>query len=139
MDLRFIEEWIVEFASRHKVKQVLFDPWSATNICQNLADQHYMHVQQFRQGAVTMAPAVVEFDRLLVADKIRHGNHKILNWQMQNVQAHEDHKGNRTPWKKKGDYRTIDGVVASIMAVNGALAEHRTIKSIYATREMVTL
>jgi phage terminase large subunit-like protein len=52
-----------------------------------------------------------------------HNNgHPVLAWQAGNVTVKEDVNKNKRPVKqKRGDYRTIDGIVAGIMALSRAM------------------
>jgi len=57
-------------------------------------------------------------ERMIHARQIRHNGHPILNWQFGNVKAKSNVNGDIRPEKQKhGDHRTIDGIVAMIMAI----------------------
>ena len=68
------------------------------------------------QGYQTMSPALREFETLLLARKMRHGNHPVLNMCAANAVVQSDPAGNRKLAKDKSSGR-IDGMVALTMAV----------------------
>ena len=50
--------------------------------------------------------------------RIRHGAHQILRWQISNVAIETDHAGNRKPQEARHGH--IDGVAALLMALGVA-------------------
>ncbi|EYD76154.1 Phage terminase large subunit [Rubellimicrobium mesophilum DSM 19309] len=71
---------------------------------------------EFRQGWVSMAPAVKELERAILAGRFRHGGNPVLRWNFENIQLHVDQAGNRSFHKGKSGNK-IDGAVAAAMAV----------------------
>jgi len=48
---------------------------------------------------------------------MRNDGNKVARWQASHCKVKSDANGNKRPVKPKhGDYRTIDGLVASVMA-----------------------
>src|SRR5690606_22113151 len=74
-------------------------------------------VVEFRQGWVSMAPAVKELERAIIGRRFKHGGHPVLRWNFENIAIHTDQAGNRSFHKGKSRDR-IDGAVASAMAVS---------------------
>ena len=72
--------------------------------------------KEFGQGFVSMSPAIRELEAKLLAKKLRHGNHKVLEMCAANAQTVSDPAGNRKFTKQKTTGR-IDGMVALAMAV----------------------
>ena len=68
----------------------------------------------------TMAPAVDEFERLLVSDELRHDGNPVMNWNVSNAVIDTDPAGNRKVTKERATGR-VDGVVAAVMAAGRAL------------------
>lgn len=115
VDLRAVEACIREAAARFNVKEVAFDPTYGRTMMADLNDDGIPAVE-FRQGWVTMAPAVKEMERAILADEFVHAGHPILRWNFENIQLRVDPSGNRSFHKgKSGD--KIDGAVAATMAV----------------------
>lgn len=115
VDFRFIEDFIRELFARFNVKEAAFDPHMGRVMMSSLGDDG-LPVVEFRQGWVSMAPAVKELERAILARRFRHGGHPILRWNFENVQLHIDQAGNRSFHKGKSGNK-IDGAVAAAMAV----------------------
>lgn len=130
VDYRRVEAVIRELCDRFDVQEIAFDPALARNMLNNLLDDGYPAVE-FRQGWVTMAPAVKELERAIVGGNFRHGAHPVLRWNFQNIAVETDKAGNRFFHKGKSTDR-IDGAVAAVMAVARASAGDSG-RSIYET------
>ena len=50
----------------------------------NLAEDGFPAIEM-RQGWVTMAPAVKELERAIIAGRFRHGGHPVLRWNFDNI------------------------------------------------------
>jgi phage terminase large subunit-like protein len=68
-----------------------------------------------------MAPAVDEFERLLLDRQIRHTGNPVMTWCAANAVVQTDPAGNRKVSKEKATGR-VDGVIAAIMAIGLAMA-----------------
>lgn len=121
VDLRSVEDHIRELCARHQVREIAFDPTYGRHMMANLGDDGFP-VVEFRQGWVTMAPAVKELERAILARRFKHGGHPVLRWNFSNIQLRIDPAGNRSFHKgKSGD--KIDGAVAAAMAVARCAAD----------------
>lgn len=115
VDLRAVEDHIRELCARFNVRDISGDATYARNMMANLSESG-LPVAEFRQGWVSMAPAVKELERAILAHRFRHGGHPVLRWNFENVQLHVDQAGNRSFHKGKSGNK-IDGAVAAAMAV----------------------
>ncbi|WAJ26275.1 terminase large subunit [Antarcticirhabdus aurantiaca] len=129
VDFRRVEEVIRDLCERFEVREIAFDPHLARVMMSNLAEDGYPAIEM-RQGWVTMAPAIKELDRAIVAGRFRHGGHPVLRWNFDNIAAKTDPAGNVTFDKGKSRDR-IDGAVAAAMAVGRAAAGGGEEKSIF--------
>ena len=68
-----------------------------------------------------MGPAVAELLRLVKGNRIQHGGHEILRWNVGNAQALADAAGNLKIDKSDPKER-VDGIVALAMATARAQA-----------------
>ena len=84
----------------------------------NLLDDGLPAVEM-RQGWVTMAPAIKELERAIIAGRFEHGGHPVLRWNFSNVAVEDDKAGNKTFHKGRSKDR-IDGAQAAAMAVGRA-------------------
>lgn len=109
-------------AKQFKIWELSFDPWNAESLTQDLERQYGIKRHEFRQTINTFAHPTAEFERLLLSRGLRHNGHLVLQWQAGHVRVKTDVSGNLRPIKQKhGDHRTIDGIVAAIMALDTAL------------------
>lgn len=115
VDLRAVESHIRELCATYNVREIAFDETYARSMMADLADDGLPAVG-FRQGWVSMAPAVKELERAIIGRRFRHGGHPVLRWNFSNVQLHVDQAGNRMMHKGKSANK-IDGAVATAMAV----------------------
>ncbi len=79
-------------------------------------------MMKFGQGFQSLSPPSKELLRLVLEQRVAHGGHPILRWNMDNIVVKEDEAGNIKPDKKKAVER-IDGAVAAIMALDRALIQ----------------
>ena len=95
-----------------------FDPHLARNMLNNMLEDGLPAVEM-RQGWVTMAPAIKELERAIIAAKFHHGGHPVLRWNFSNIAVETDKAGNKSFHKGKSTDR-IDGAQAAAMAVGRA-------------------
>ena len=84
-----------------------------------------------------MSPPMKELEKLILSEKLAHGNNPVLNWMADNLVARQDPAGNIKPDKEKSREK-IDGMVALIMALDRALRHERS-GSVYEGRGLLTL
>lgn len=120
VDLRAVEDHIRELCARFNVQEVAFDPTFGRSMMANL-DEDGIPAVEFRQGWVSMAPAVKELERAILSGGFIHGAHPVLRWNFSNIQVETDKAGNRMFHKGKSGNK-IDGAVAAAMAVARAAA-----------------
>jgi len=78
----------------------------------------------FRQGFLSYAVPMKEFERRLVDRKLHHGGHPILRWMAANLSVKQDAAGNLKPDKStQGTQGKIDGIVALVMALDRAMRQ----------------
>ncbi|MBL4918969.1 terminase large subunit [Szabonella alba] len=120
VDLRAVEDHIRELCARFNVQEAAFDPTFGRTMMAALNEDGIPAVE-FRQGWVSMAPAVKELERAILSGSLRHGGHPVLRWNFENIQVETDKAGNRMFHKGKSGNK-IDGAVATAMAVARAAA-----------------
>lgn len=118
IDYRGVEDKIREIYEEFDVREIAFDPYMARNMLNNLLDDGYP-ATEMRQGWVTMAPAIKELERAIIAKRLQHGAHPILRWHFENIAVEVDKAGNKSFHKGKSRDR-IDGAVACAMAISRA-------------------
>jgi len=131
IDFRAIEDRIRDLCGTYDVQEIAFDPALARNILNNLMEDGYPAIEH-RQGSLSMMPAIAELERSIVAGRFRHGGHPVLRFCFANVQAETNAAGHIIRLAKSKKWLSIDGAVASAMAVNRAAAgESASVSSLY--------
>ncbi|MFV0303420.1 MAG: terminase large subunit [Paracoccus sp. (in: a-proteobacteria)] len=120
VDLRAVEDQVRELCARFNVREIAFDPTFGRSMMAALVEDGLPAVE-FRQGWVSMAPAVKELERAILSRDFAHGGHPVLRWNFANIQVETDKAGNRMFHKGKSGNK-IDGAVAAAMAVARAAA-----------------
>lgn len=121
VDYEQIRADINELARTYNLQEIRFDPWNATQLATQLGEQDGFKLTQMRQGFVSMNAPTKEFERRIIGRTLAHNDNAVLNWMIGNVAVKQDPAGNLKPDKSKSTER-IDGVVAGIMALSGAMA-----------------
>jgi phage terminase large subunit-like protein len=102
-----------------EVTKVAFDRWridifkKAAEDCGAFSFAEWLSIGQ---GYKDMSPRLEAFEALLLAGKIRHGGHPLLNMAAANAIAVQDPAGAKKLDKSKASLR-IDPLVAAVMAV----------------------
>jgi phage terminase large subunit-like protein len=123
VDQNYVMKDVLDVMSEFKIEAIGFDPWNARKLMGDLqadgVDSELM--VEMRQGAQTLGPPTKELERLILSERIRHGQHPVLSWMMGHCQIRFDQNLNYLPCKKSS-LDKIDGVVAAIMGLGLAIA-----------------
>lgn len=129
----YIEKFIEELGKKFNIREIAFDRWGAVQMVQNLEGMGFT-VVPFGQGFKDMSPPTKELMKLTLEQKIAHGGHPVLRWNMDNIFIRTDHAGNIKADKEKSTEK-IDGAVATIMALDRAIrCGNDTSESVYNDR-----
>jgi phage terminase large subunit-like protein len=120
IDFDEIRADVSEYRSRFQAKEVVYDPWRATQLAHQLAKDGAT-VVEMGQTAKNMAAAFDELLTALKAGRFHHDGDPVLAWMAGNVVAKSVAKGVTVPSKEKPDQK-IDGIVAIVMAIARAVA-----------------
>ncbi|MCC8075290.1 MAG: terminase large subunit [Clostridiales bacterium] len=115
----YIENFIEKLGERYNIREIAFDRWGAVQMVQNLEGMGFT-VVPFGQGFKDMSPPTKELMKLVLEQKIAHGGHPILRWNMDNIFIRTDPAGNIKMDKEKSTEK-IDGAVATVMALDRAI------------------
>lgn len=139
IEYEFVAHYLKGVFDRYQVEALAFDrynmrflrPWLERA---GFTEQQLERFVEFGQGFVSMGGALRELESKLLARKLKHGNHPVLEACAFNAVAVTDPAGNRKFTKQKSSGR-IDGMVALAMAV-GAMPENIETAgpSVYETR-----
>ena len=132
----YIENFIEELGTRYNIKEIAFDRWGAVQMVQNLEGMGF-NVVAMGQGFASMSPPTKELMKLTLEQKIAHGGHPVLRWNMDNIFIRTDPAGNIKADKSKSTEK-IDGAIACIMALDRAIrCGNDTSESVYDSRGLL--
>lgn len=125
---------LAEIASRYELVALGYDRWRIEDL-KLVLDQEgvSLPLSAFGQGFKDMAPAIDEYERLLLDKQVHHAGNPVMTWCAANAVIATDPAGNRKIAKEKATGR-VDGVVAAVMAcgvMRGAVEQVSVITSDY--------
>jgi phage terminase large subunit-like protein len=120
IDFEFIKQHILADCRKYGAIEIPYDPWNATYLAQNLADED-LPVLEFQQTAKNMSAAMYEIEAAVKSKRLRHDGNPVMNWMLSNVQIRRDLGDNLYPRKARSSEK-IDGIVGAIMGVARAMA-----------------
>ena len=94
VDFDAVEAKLREICEYYPVNEIAFDPHLGRQMINALSGDGYPTVE-FRQGWVSMAPAIKELERAIIAGRFQHGAHPILRWNFDNIAVQTDSAGNK--------------------------------------------
>ena len=130
-----IEKKIEELGKKYHILEIAVDRWNATHVIQNLEGEGFTMVP-FGQGYKDMSPPTKEFYKLLMEGNIIHGGNPVLRWMAGNVVVETDAAENIKVTKAKSPEK-IDGIVATIMALDRAIRNQGNNSSVYDERGII--
>ncbi len=136
-DYAFIRRRVKEVIQDYSLQEIGFDPWNASQLAIELAEQDGIPMVEVRQGILTLNEPTKRLGMLVANRDLRHGGNPVLRWNAANVAIRSDSEGNIKPDKEHSTEK-IDGVVALIMALSRAIVSKGT-GSVYDTRGLTVL
>lgn len=134
IDYDYIEAQIKEDGEKFDLREIAYDPWNSTEIVNHLSD--IFEMVPFRQGFGSMSAPSKDFEKKVLGKEIAHSSNPVMTWMVSCTEVKQDPAGNIKPVKpdrhKTG--KRIDGVVASIMALDRAVHNEMGGTSIYETQ-----
>ncbi len=121
INFELLRDDIEQECEGQNLQEVVFDPWRAAQIGQQLENLG-MPVMNFPNQVKFMSPAMKEMEAAIESGRFHHPDNPVLNWMAANVTNKEDKKQNYFPDKEKVEFK-IDGIVAAIMGVGRAMFE----------------
>lgn len=116
IDKRAVLARTVAICSAYDVESIGYDRHRMEDLLQLMSDEgHELPIEPFGQGYASMAPAVDEYERLLINRELKHDNNACMTWNAANAVVDMDPAGNRKLNKRRAVGR-IDGAVAGVMA-----------------------
>ena len=119
IDFGYIEADLEELAGELEIVDVGFDPFQATQFSTRMLEKGFPMIE-VRPTVLNFSEPMKELEAIILQKRFRY-NCPVLQWMMGNVVARLDKKDNIFPDKERVENK-IDGVVATIMAVNRWMA-----------------
>lgn len=116
IDYRAIENRIVELCEEFDVREIAFDPYMARQVQPGILEKGLPAVD-FRQVPSLMMPAIHELERAILGGELMHGAHPVLRHCFANVVVKRNDQGHVAKFTKPKQWLSIDGAVATAMAV----------------------
>lgn len=115
VDFELITEETLEWCKRANPEVVVYDPFNATQLGQNI-QKGGVEAVEFVQNPQSFAVPVDELVAALKDGRFHHDGNPVTTWCMSNVVARPAKKGLSSPIKQKA-HQKIDGAIAAIMAM----------------------
>jgi phage terminase large subunit-like protein len=114
-----LHSYIRELSGLFSIEEIGFDRWGAIGIISALEKD--FTVITMGQGGKTMAPAIADFENLLMEKRLIIANNPVLTWMASNVVASDT---NGMKYDKKKSKNKIDGIIAMLMGLSRAVANN---------------
>ncbi|TFF27512.1 terminase large subunit [Jiella endophytica] len=112
-----IENKIINICEDFDVREIAFDPFMARQVQPKIIEKGLPAVD-FRQVPSLMMPAIHELERAVLGGEFHHGAHPVLRHCFANVVVKRNDQGHVAKFTKSRQWLSIDGAVASAMAVS---------------------
>ncbi|BGI52706.1 MAG: terminase large subunit [Candidatus Hamiltonella defensa (Ceratovacuna japonica)] len=114
-----IKEELQAWVAGERLKEIAFDPWSATQFSLSLAEEG-LPLVEVSQTVRNLSEAMKEVEALVYSDRFHHSQHPVMNWMMSNITVKVDKNDNIFPNKSTSEAK-IDGPVALFTAMSRVL------------------
>jgi phage terminase large subunit-like protein len=135
IDYAFVKAALLDDATRYDIAKAALDPWNATQIAIQLAEEG-MTTELIRQGFASLTAPSKELEALVLDSLFDTGGHPVARWCAGNVAVATDPAGNIKPDKKNSTER-IDVIAAMVNALAVALQRMENTVSVYETRGLL--
>lgn len=107
-------------AARYDIQAIAYDRWRYEDMSPLLEREGVeLPLVPFGQGFKDMSPALDEYERMLLGERLLHDSNPVMRWCAANAITVTDPAGNRKLSKERATGR-IDGMVAAIMAAGAS-------------------
>ncbi len=133
IEYEYIAGYLRDIFDRYHIAALAFDRYNMKHLRPWLeragfSEEELERFVDFGQGFMSMSPAIRELESLLLARKLRHGGHPILEMCARNATIVQNPAGSRKFVKSRASGR-IDGMVALAMAI-GVMADKKAAASL---------
>ena len=120
INYQYMHDYLEETKIKYELEtqEIGFDRWGSIGIRNKLEEDY--DVLPFGQGYSSMAPAVRDFENILLDERIIIAKNSLFRRMAKNVVAVMDDAGNIKYSKKRSKYK-IDGIIAMLMGISRAI------------------
>jgi len=116
-DYRVVKDYINAQCAKYDVRSIGYDPRFSTYIVSEL-EADGVQMAPMAQNITTMNGPTKEFEMAAMKGQIIHGGNRCMRWQMGCAVVYTDVNENKRVTKEKQENKKVDGVIASIIAMN---------------------
>ena len=80
-----ITEHLESFKGVCNIREFVYDPWKASQLAQNLAEDENLVVVEFRRNKGNYTEAMKELEGAITSGRFHHNCDPILNWEASNI------------------------------------------------------
>ena len=132
IDYDEIKDEIIERSEKHRIVNLGYDPYGATQLAVNLSD-HGVPVIEVMQTVTQLSEPMKWVEALTIAGRLHHRGNPCMNWMVANTTARLDAKDNIFPRKERPE-KKIDGLVALVNAMRVTMIDGPSSDSVYKDR-----
>lgn len=136
VDYEWIKSYIAEQAIEYQINEICFDPWNATQVANDLANEGFTMIE-CRQGYKSLSEPTKNIMALVLMKKLIHFENPVLTWAISNAVVTMDPAGNIKLDKSKTTMR-IDPAMALVISHFRAMLNPGSKKSVYEERGIVS-
>lgn len=125
----YIRNVVREASEIYDIEDISFDRWGMAQLYSDLEDDGFT-MAKMGQGYASMTQPTKELLRMIKMGTLVTMGNPVLTWQADNIAAVQDPAGNIKFDRLESGSR-IDGMVAGVMALDGAMRRGREFVSVY--------
>jgi len=116
-DHGIVRAYISEQCQKYDIRSIGYDPRYSITIVSELEAEGIVMNTMAQQITIMNAPTK-EFEMAVMRGQIIHGGNRCMRWQMGCAVVYVDVNENKRVTKEKKENKKVDGVIASIIAMN---------------------
>ena len=116
-DYRIVKQYILDQCAKYDVKEIGYDPKFSTYIVAELTEEE-ITMQPMAQNITSMNGPTKEMEIEIMKGNVIHGGNRCLRWQFGCAIIYTDNNENKRVIKEQKENKKVDGVIASIIALN---------------------
>lgn len=137
VDYEAIRHQLRELPQIYRITEIGYDRWNSSMLVNALVEDG-ANMCPVGQGTASLNAPCREFERAIAAGKVRHGGNPVLRWMAANTVVEMNAAGDIKPHKAKSSER-IDGIAATLTALNRFIENPPAPPSIYCTRDPIAV